>query len=68
MSAINRNNNYPDISDILARKAEGRKELAALSFTAKIERLEQLNARLEPIRKARDARIAAALRLSTAPK
>lgn len=47
---------YPDISDILARKAEGRRDLAARSFGEKIEILEALRARVEPIRKARAAR------------
>jgi hypothetical protein len=55
---MNRDNNYPNISDILARKAEGRVELAARSFTQKIELLEEMNARVEPIRRARIARIA----------
>jgi hypothetical protein len=31
---------HPDISDILARKEEGRKKLAALSFAQKLEILE----------------------------
>ncbi len=47
---------YPDISDILARKAEGRKELAALSFAQKLEILEQMRARLAPFRRAREQR------------
>ncbi len=47
---------YPDISDVLARKAEGRRNLAARSFGEKIEILEAMRARVEPIRKARDAR------------
>jgi len=50
------NNKYPDISDILARKAEGRVELAALSITQKVKSLDEMNARLEPIRRARIAR------------
>ena len=49
-------NKYPDISDILARKAEGRVELAALSFTQKVKALDEMNAWLEPIRRARIAR------------
>jgi hypothetical protein len=56
---MNRQSNhrsYPDISDILARKAEGRRILAALSFGEKLEVLEQMRARVAPIRKARDAR------------
>jgi hypothetical protein len=50
------NRRYPDISDILARKAEGRRNLAARSFGEKIEMLEAMSARVAPIRKARDAR------------
>jgi hypothetical protein len=47
---------YPDISDILARKAEGRRELAARSFGEKLEILEAMRARVEPIRRAKAAR------------
>lgn len=64
---MNRQSNdrkYPDMSDILARKAEGRKKLAALSFGEKLEILEQMRARVAPIRKARDAR---RQRISSAP-
>jgi hypothetical protein len=64
---MNRHSNdlkYPDISDILARKAEGRKTLAALSFCQKLEILEDMRARVEPIRKARGARRP---RVSSAP-
>jgi hypothetical protein len=49
-------NRYPDISDLLVRKAEGRRSLAALSFGQKLEKLEEMRGRLEPIRRARDAR------------
>jgi hypothetical protein len=48
---------YPDISDILARKAKGRRELAARSFGEKLEILEAMRARVEPIRRARAARV-----------
>ena len=48
---------YPDRSDILARKAEGRRELAALTFGEKIARMEALRDRLAPIRAAREARL-----------
>ncbi|MBY0138865.1 hypothetical protein H0176_01065 [Methylorubrum populi] len=47
---------YPDRSDIIARKAEGRRELATLTFGEKIARMEALRDRLAPIRHARDAR------------
>lgn len=48
---------YPDRPDILARKAEGRRELAALTFGEKIARMEALRDRLAPIRAAREARL-----------
>lgn len=47
---------YPDISDILARKAEGRRDLAARSFGEKLEILEAMRARVEPIRRAKATR------------
>ncbi len=47
---------YPDVSDLLAGKAAGRRQAAARSFAEKIEVLEALRARAEPIRKAREAR------------
>jgi hypothetical protein len=49
-------NRYPDISDILALKAEGRRTLAALPFAQKLEILEEMRVRIEPIRRAREAR------------
>ena len=49
---------YPDISDILKRKAQGRRDLAALPFAEKIARAEALRERLAPIKRAREARIA----------
>jgi hypothetical protein len=48
--------NFPDISDILARKAEGRREIARLSFGEKIAMMEALRERLEPLKRAREAR------------
>jgi hypothetical protein len=48
--------NYPDISDILARKAEARKERAELSFGEKIAIVERLRERVAPFRRAREAR------------
>jgi hypothetical protein len=50
---------YPDISDILRRKAEARKENAALPFGEKIARLEALRERLAPFNRARKEREAA---------
>jgi hypothetical protein len=47
---------YPDISDILARKAEGRRRRAALSFAEKLDLLDALRERLAPIVRAREKR------------
>jgi hypothetical protein len=49
-------NRYPDISDIIDRKAEGRRALAALPFARKLEMIEQMRSRINPIRKAREAK------------
>jgi hypothetical protein len=49
---------YPDISDILARKAEGRRNLSRLSFGQKIAMVEALRERLAPLKRARERRIA----------
>ena len=51
-----RNPNYPDISDILARKARGRKQLAALSFGEKLDILDSMRERVAPIRRSREIR------------
>ena len=45
---------YPDISDILARKAEGRRELAKLDFWEKVRRMEALRERVRFIKEARE--------------
>jgi hypothetical protein len=47
---------YPDVSDILARKAEGRRELAGRSFGEKIAMMERLRERLAPLKRAREQR------------
>ena len=47
---------YPDISDILQRKAEGRKQIAARSFGQKIAMVEAMRDRLEPLKRMREAR------------
>lgn len=47
---------YPDISDILARKAEGRRDSARRSFGEKIAAMEALRERIAPMKQARDAR------------
>ena len=53
---------YPDITDILARKAAGRRERAGLSLGEKIARMEALRERLEPLKRAREERKAARAR------
>jgi len=50
---------YPDISDILARKAEGRREAARRTFGEKIAWAEEMRERLAPLKLAREERIAA---------
>jgi hypothetical protein len=47
---------YADISDILAVKASGRRQRAALSFAEKLSLLDALKARVQPIIQARDIR------------
>jgi hypothetical protein len=47
---------YPNISDILARKASGRRQLAALSFAEKLFILDALKERFQPIVQARAIR------------
>lgn len=44
---------FPDITDLLARKAEGRASIRRLSFGEKIELMEALYDRLAPWREAR---------------
>lgn len=51
-----RRSHYPDISDILARKAEGRRQRAALSFAEKLDLLDALRERVAPIVRARELR------------
>jgi hypothetical protein len=50
---------YPDISDILKRKAEGRRDVARRSFGEKIAMMEALRERLAPFKRAREQRRAA---------
>jgi len=47
---------YPDNSPIFARKAEGRRERAAISFAEKLVALDQLRERVDPIIRAREDR------------
>jgi hypothetical protein len=49
---------YPDISEILARKAVGRQRQAALTFSAKLDILDAMRARVEPLIRARKNRAA----------
>ncbi len=48
--------NYPDNSAIHARKTQWRRERAARSFAQKLDALDELRARVEPIARARKAR------------
>ena len=48
---------YPDISEILADKAAGRRRRAALSFAEKLVILDLLRERVEPIVQAREFRM-----------
>jgi hypothetical protein len=47
---------FPDVSDILARKAEGRREIARRSFGEKINMIEAMRERLAPLKRAREIR------------
>jgi hypothetical protein len=47
---------FPDISDILSRKAEGRRKNARRTLGEKIAMMEALRERVEPLRRAREAR------------
>jgi hypothetical protein len=49
---------YPDISDILAQKASGRQQHAALGFSVKLDILDAMRARVEPLVHARKIRAA----------
>jgi hypothetical protein len=51
-----RKREYPDISDILARKEAGRRQRAALSFSEKLDIVDALRERVRPIIEARKAR------------
>jgi|KBSMisStandDraft_5_1062788.scaffolds.fasta_scaffold6273500_1 hypothetical protein len=44
---------YPDISEILARKAEGRRQRAKMSFTEKLAALDALRERVRPLQQNR---------------
>jgi hypothetical protein len=49
-------NTFPDISDILARKAEGRRNNAQRTLGEKIAMMEALRERVAPMKRAREAR------------
>jgi hypothetical protein len=49
---------YPDISDILKAKAEGRRDISRRTFGEKIAMMEALRERLAPFKRAREKRLA----------
>jgi hypothetical protein len=59
-SLMSRRHQYPDITDILARKAQGRRERASLTFAEKLAILDKLKRDVEPIVRARRERLQAA--------
>ncbi len=52
---------YPDNSALHVQKAAGRRRRAALTFAEKLDALDALRARVEPIVRAREARKSAAI-------
>lgn len=64
-----KNHSYPDVSDILSRKAAGRRELSKLTFGEKIARIEALRDRLEPLKRVRaNRRAVLAPKVATSPR
>jgi len=53
---MSKSQQYPDIADILAQKARGRRERASLSFAQKLAILDKLRKDAGPIVEARQAR------------
>jgi hypothetical protein len=49
---------YPDVSDILARKNEGRREMGGRSLGEKIAIVEAMRERLSPLKRLREERCA----------
>lgn len=47
---------YPDVSDILARKEEGRREINRRTFGEKIAMVEAMRERLAPLKRIREKR------------
>jgi hypothetical protein len=45
---------YPDTSEILARKQEGRREISRRSFGEKIAMIEKMRERLAPLKRIRE--------------
>jgi hypothetical protein len=64
---MNRSQHYPDITDILAQKARGRRERASLSFAEKLAILDKLRKEVAPIVQARQARARMAARRAPSP-
>jgi hypothetical protein len=56
MASMSDSPKYPDISDLIARKAKGRLNIKQLNFGEKIELMEELRRRLAPIKALRRAR------------
>ncbi len=54
--AMKTSQNYPDISDILQRKAEGRREIAARTFGEKIAMVEAMRERIAPFKRLKERR------------
>jgi hypothetical protein len=48
--------NYPDISDILARKKEDRRDIRGRTFGEKIAMVEKMRERLAPLKRLREER------------
>ncbi len=58
-----------ELAAVLARKAEGRREIARRSFAEKIERMEALRERLAPFKRLREQRrVAREAAAATAPQ
>lgn len=51
-----RRSQFPDISPILAQKAEGRRQQAALSFAQKLVIMDEMKERVAPLVRARELR------------
>ena len=47
---------YPNVSDILAGKAQARREIARRPYGEKIDMVERMRERIAPLKRAREAR------------